>query len=66
MKTHNDLTPNDRRVMLNDYIIMHEYLRCINYYGLPSSKTIPTMKDFPIEDLFLSLDDFSKKQGWMK
>jgi hypothetical protein len=60
-------------VLLTTYMIRREYERT---HGGPKDEEGPIYaalvdldvlkaKDFPVKDRLLSLDEFSKKQGWM-
>jgi hypothetical protein len=50
-----------RKRLLTTGIIRKEFERTNNRSGAHLDA-----RDFPISDLKLSLDDFSRKQGWMK
>jgi hypothetical protein len=54
------------RALLTTYIIKREYASTHNIENI-STVEHPELKEenFTIEDLRLSLDDFSRKQGWM-
>tara|TARA_R110000868_G_scaffold1594_2_gene12868 strand:+ start:4350 stop:4550 length:201 start_codon:yes stop_codon:yes gene_type:complete len=63
---------NVKRILLTTYQIRRKYEDTHRNYGRNTGLIYATLvdldvlkaTDFPVEDLLLDLNDFSKKQGW--